>query len=200
MSDSPRSSNVTVHQPVLAPEDRRRHLGQTGGVLWLAGLSGSGKSTLAYAAEAALIEGGAWATVLDGDHVRTGLCGDLGFSHEDRTENLRRVAHVARLMAEAGVIVLASFVSPTHEVRDRARAIIGAERFREVYVATSLATCETRDPKGLYARARKGEIPEFTGISAPFEEPEAPALRVEDGTSLEDGVAALLALTEAWRG
>ena len=200
MTDSPRSSNVTVHQPTLEPGARERLLGQSGGVLWLTGLSGSGKSTIAYAAEAALVEAGAWATVLDGDHVRTGLCGDLGFSPEDRAENLRRVAQVARLMAETGLIVLACFVSPTRDVRARAREIIGPERFREVHLATSLATCEARDPKGLYAKARAGEIPQFTGISAPYEAPEDPELRIPDGTSVADAVQELMQMVEGWRG
>lgn len=194
MTNAPRSPNVTIHSPDLEPGERERQLGQTGGVLWLTGLSGSGKSTLAYAAEAALVKTGTWATVLDGDHVRTGLCGDLGFSPEDRVENLRRVAHVARLMAETGLVVFASFVSPTRDVRERARSIIGPERFREVHVATSLETCEARDPKGLYARARTGEIPEFTGVSAPYEAPQAPELRIEDGTSVDDAVDAIVGL------
>lgn len=196
MTRPPRSRNVTVHRPLLEPGARERLLGQVGGVIWLTGLSGSGKSTLAYAVEAALVEAGTWASVLDGDHVRTGLCGDLGFSPEDRAENLRRVAHVARLMAEAGLLVLASFVSPSREVRGQVRQIVGPVRFREVHVATSLETCEARDPKGLYARARAGEIPQFTGISAPYEAPEAPDLRVEDGTPIDEAVQALVALSQ----
>jgi adenylyl-sulfate kinase len=200
MTDSPRSPNVTVHVSTLDAETRTQCLGQRGGVLWLTGLSGSGKSTLAYAAEAALVEGGIWATVLDGDHVRTGLCGDLGFSPEDRAENLRRVAHAAKLMTEAGLVVFACFVSPTQEVRERARGIVGPERFREVHVATSLETCEGRDPKGLYARARAGEIPEFTGISAPYEPPEAPDLHIQDGTPLAEGVEALVSVAREFAG
>ena len=170
MSES-ESKNIVRHGHLVSPELRAARLGQMGRVLWFTGLSGSGKSTLAMALEAKLVERGKAAFVLDGDNVRHGLCGDLGFSPADRTENLRRIGHVCGLMADAGLIVLAAFVSPTREMRAVAREIVGAHRFDEVYVSTSLAVCEERDPKGLYAKARAGEIAAFTGISAPYEAP-----------------------------
>ncbi len=154
-------------------------LGQRGAVVWLTGLSGSGKSTLAYAVERRLVRGGGTAFVLDGDNVRHGLCADLGFTADDRDENIRRVGEVAGLFAEAGVIAVASFISPYQMARDRARAMVGAERFVEVHLDVSVAVCESRDPKGLYRKARSGEIPNFTGVSAPYERPEAPALRLD---------------------
>ncbi|MBV8658719.1 MAG: adenylyl-sulfate kinase [Burkholderiales bacterium] len=163
--------------------------------LWLTGLSGAGKSTLAQAAREALHHAGIVTCLLDGDIVRAGLCSDLGFSPRDRRENIRRVAEVARLMNEAGVVVIASLISPLHDDRATARAIIGDPLFREVHIATSLAVCEQRDPKGLYAKARRGEIPEFTGISAPYEAPISPALRIDTAhTSIPDAVHQLLGL------
>lgn len=161
-------------------EDRNRH---KGGVLWLTGLSGAGKSTLAVEVERALFAKGYHVYVLDGDNLRHGLNSNLGFSHEDRTENIRRVGEVAALFAEAGFVCVSAFISPYRADRDGARKAAG-DSFHEIHVQADLATCETRDPKGLYERARRGEIPDFTGISAPYEEPEKPEL-VVDTASLD---------------
>lgn len=164
----------------IFPEDMSEHSkvrGQAGGVLWLTGLSGSGKSTLARILARALGQKSYHVYVLDGDNVRNGLCEDLGFSPEDRKENIRRVSHVARMMSEAGLIVITAFISPYRADREEARKVIG-RMFIEGYVSTSLGVCEKRDPKGLYAKARSGEIPSFTGVSAPYEEPEKPELLI----------------------
>ncbi len=176
---------------------RAERLGQVGRVLWFTGLSGSGKSTLAMALEADLVAQGKVAFVLDGDNVRHGLCGDLGFTPDDRAENLRRIGHVCALMADAGVFVLAAFVSPTREMRALAREIVGAHRFAEVHVSTSLAVCEQRDPKGLYAEARAGRIAQFTGVSAPYESPLDPAVSIDtDAMTVESAVTLLANLLE----
>jgi len=156
-------------------EDRNRH---RGAVLWLTGLSGAGKSTLAVEVERALFAEGYHVYVLDGDNLRHGLNSNLGFSHEDRTENIRRVGEVAALFAEAGFVCVSAFISPYRADREGARKAAG-ESFHEIHVKADLATCESRDPKGLYKRARRGEIPDFTGISAPYEEPVAPELVVD---------------------
>ncbi|MBF0307042.1 MAG: adenylyl-sulfate kinase [Alphaproteobacteria bacterium] len=166
------------HQIGLA--ERWRANGHASGVLWLTGLSGAGKSTLAMALERRLFERGWQVAVLDGDNLRHGLSADLGFSPTDRAENIRRVGEVAALFAKAGVLVVTAFISPYRADRARARAIAG-DLFHEVWVKADLATCEGRDPKGLYARARAGRIPEFTGISAPYETPERPELVLETG-------------------
>ncbi|OSM01685.1 adenylyl-sulfate kinase [Magnetofaba australis] len=152
--------------------------GHKGGILWLTGLSGSGKSTLAMGLEAALFARGVQTYVLDGDNVRAGLNKDLGFSPADRAENIRRIGEVANLFADAGLVVITAFISPYRSDRDMVRAM-HADRFNEVYIAATLDECESRDPKGLYKRARAGEIPEFTGISAPYEAPEKPELLVD---------------------
>ncbi len=190
------STNVTWHEGLVTPDERRRLLGHGAAVLWLTGLSGSGKSTLARRIEKALVERGVVAYVLDGDNVRHGLSADLGFSAADRRENIRRVAEVARLLVDAGVLVITAFISPARDDRERARAIVSEARFLEVFVATPLEVCEARDPKGLYRRARAGELRDFTGIDAPYEAPEAPALVVgDDGADVEasrDRVIALL--------
>ena len=161
--------------------------GQRGVVVWLTGLSGAGKTTIAHAAQVALRRVGRTVFVLDGDELRKTLCSDLGFSPTDRNENLRRASEVAALMADAGLIVIAAFITPEHAQRERARALIGARRFLEVFVRTSLATCERRDPKGLYARVRAGSIPEFTGIGSRYEEPTNPdlVLATEDRSAVE---------------
>ena len=173
--------------------EKERQLGHRGLTVWFTGLSGSGKSTLAIALERALSARGILCRILDGDNVRCGINAGLGFSEEDRRENIRRVAEVCRLFVDTGVVVLACFVSPTRELRRMAREIVGAEDFFEVYVATPLAECERRDVKGLYAKARRGEIRDFTGISAPFEEPEAPALRLDTaGRTVDDCVGEIL--------
>ncbi len=161
---------------VTASERRDLH-GHEGAVFWLTGLPGSGKSTIARAAEAELVKKGLRTTVLDGDTLRAGLCSDLGFSAADRRENIRRTAHVARILAESGQVVIVALVSPLAEDRAQAAQIIG-QGFHEVHIDAALELCETRDPKGLYAAARAGRIAEFTGISAPYESPVAPALRL----------------------
>jgi adenylylsulfate kinase len=166
----------------VLPADRERLLHQRGCVLWFAGLSGSGKSTIARALEKSLISGGHLAYVLDGDNIRHGLNAGLGFSEEDRAENLRRISEVAGLFADCGVLCITAFISPLRAHRARARDIIGQERLLEVYVSTPLEVCEARDVKGLYRKARAGELPEFTGISSPFEAPEAPAIALDTTT------------------
>ncbi len=165
----------------MTTRDRERLAGHRGGVVWFTGLSGSGKTTLARLLDRRLYAEGRRTFLLDGDAVRTGLTADLGFSAEDRAENLRRFTEVARLFAEAGVLVLVSAISPFEASRRQAKERIGADRFVLVHVATPLEVCESRDPKGLYARARAGEIPDFTGISSPYEEPRAPDVRIEPG-------------------
>jgi adenylylsulfate kinase len=156
-------------------------IGQHPATVWLTGLSASGKSTIAFELERRLLEAGRFAYVLDGDNVRHGLCSDLGFSHDDRTENIRRIAEVARLMNDAGLIVISAFISPYRADRDNARKIIGEERFVETYLDTPIQVCEQRGPKGLYRRARAGELPDFTGVSAPYEAPELPQIRIDTG-------------------
>ena len=160
----------------VSREDREAQMGQRGLVVWMTGLSGAGKSTIAFALEKMILGFGKASFVLDGDVLRNGLCGELGFSPEDREENLRRASHVAALMADAGIIVIASFISPYQRMRDKAKEIVGEDRFVEIHVHASLEKCEERDPKGLYKKARSGEIPDFTGISAPYEAPQNPAL------------------------
>jgi adenylylsulfate kinase len=171
------SSNITWHAGLVDTALREKMLGHRAATVWLTGLSGSGKSTLAGIVEAELVRRGVAAYVLDGDNVRHGLCSDLGFGEADRVENIRRVGEVAKLMTDAGLVVLTAFISPFRADRDRVRAMIG-ERFLEVHVATPLAMCEERDAKGLYARARRGEIKDFTGLSSPYEAPLAPELVV----------------------
>jgi adenylylsulfate kinase len=187
---------VTATQPV-SNEERLRRAGHRGAVVWITGLSGAGKSTLALAAERALFERGCQVFVLDGDKVRKGLCADLGFSLPERSENIRRIGETARLFHEAGQIVLVSAISPLRADRERARALIPSPYFLEVYCRCPLAVCEERDPKGLYRKARAGLLPEFTGISSPYEAPEAPEVLVDSAeTSVEQEVARLLAELE----
>ena len=171
-----KQSFVFQHTGHVSSADRAALLGQKPASIWMTGLSGAGKSTLAFALEHELIKAGRACFVLDGDNVRHGLNRDLGFSAEDRSENIRRIAEVARLMNDAGLIVITAFISPFRADRAMARDIIGAEHFTEVYVNTPIAVCEQRDPKGLYQRARSGEVAEFTGISSPYETPTAPDL------------------------
>lgn len=163
---------------LLQRADREALLGQKAKVIWLTGLSGSGKTTLAIALERALHDSGQLCYVLDGDNVRTGINSNLGFSEDDRKENIRRIAEVAKLFADAGVLVICCFVSPTQEIRAQAKKIIGENDFLEVYVNASLESCEQRDVKGLYAKARKGELKDFTGIHQPFEAPADPWLEI----------------------
>jgi bifunctional enzyme CysN/CysC len=175
---SPKARNIFEVHSRIDRDERETRNGHKGGVLWLTGLSGAGKSTLAIEVERALFAKGYHVYVLDGDNLRHGLNSNLGFSHEDRTENIRRVGEVAALFADAGFVCVSAFISPYREDRARARAAAG-DSFHEIHVKADLATCETRDPKGLYKRARLGEIPDFTGISAPYEEPENPELVVD---------------------
>ena len=186
---SPKATNLTVHQGEVSRADRQRAHGHRGAVLWLTGLSGSGKSTVSHRVERLLIERGVFAYVLDGDNVRHGLNRDLGFDPAERKENIRRVGEVAKLFAESGAIVLTAFISPYREDREQVRALMSEGDFIEVHVAAELAVCEERDPKGLYKRARAGEIPQFTGISAPYEAPESPELRVDTGSQAVDASA-----------
>ena len=189
--------NLHWHAGEVTRADRERAQGHRGATLWLTGLSGSGKSTLARALEAELFRRGVRVFVLDGDNVRHGLNRDLGFSPQDRAENIRRVAEVARLLTEHGALVVTAFISPYRADRDGARALFAAGDFVEVFVDADLATCEARDPKGLYVKARAGKIPEFTGVSAPYEAPEAPGLAVRtDGASVDESVAEVIGYLE----
>lgn len=167
--------NLVWHHGKLTAEQRAKTLG-AGAVVWFTGLSGSGKSTLAREVELALVENGRHAYVLDGDNIRQGLNSNVDFSAEGRTENIRRIGEVAKLFCEANVICLSAFISPFRADRDRVRALVPKGRFIEVYCAASLAACEARDVKGLYKKARAGEIPDFTGISSPYEAPDHPEL------------------------
>ncbi|SCZ67266.1 adenylyl-sulfate kinase [Thiohalomonas denitrificans] len=188
------SSNVVWHQGSVNRGRREGLNGHKGQVIWFTGLSGAGKSTIAHAVEERLYEMGCRTYVLDGDNVRHGLCGDLSFSVEDRQENIRRVGEIAKLFVDAGVIVLTAFISPLRSDRERVRELVG-EDFNEVYCACPISECERRDVKGMYQRARRGEIKEFTGISSPYEEPENPELTIDSSVlSVDDSVDAVLAL------
>jgi adenylylsulfate kinase len=192
-----RATNITWHPHQVTREDREKLLRQRGVTVWLTGLSGSGKSTIAVAAEEALVSRGHLAYVLDGDNIRHGLNKNLGFSPADRTENIRRIGEVAKLFTEAGVVVFTSFISPYRADRDLVRSIHDSGRFVEVHVAASVETCESRDVKGLYKKARAGEIPEFTGISAPYEAPERPELVLDTNRqTVEESVSTLVAHLE----
>lgn len=185
--------SVVCHGGNVRREERESLLGQNGGTIWLTGLSAAGKSTLAFALERALVARERACYVLDGDNVRHGLNRNLGFSAEDRTENIRRIAEVARLMNDAGLIIITAFISPFIADREMARQIIGSNQFREVFVSTPLAVCEARDPKGLYTKARAGELAEFTGISSPYEVPAHPDLIINTAqTSTEQAVLQLI--------
>ncbi|MEZ4241301.1 MAG: adenylyl-sulfate kinase [Myxococcota bacterium] len=187
MSEQPKSQNITWHGAEVTRDEREQLLGQKGCVVWFTGLSGSGKSTITRRVEQKLLASGTNAYVLDGDNVRHTLNKDLGFSPKDRNENIRRIGCVAQLFADAGSICMTAFISPYRADRDQARELLEAGRFVEVFVATSLEECERRDPKGLYKKARAGTIPEFTGVSAPYEAPEKPELTLEtEGRSIDD--------------
>lgn len=181
--------NLTFQHFKISRSDRERDLNQRGLLVWFTGLSGSGKSTIANALEIKLRSKGFHTYLLDGDNIRTGLNKNLSFSLEDRTENLRRIAEVSHLMLDAGLITLASFISPLESERQMIRKIVGAENYFEVFINTSLEECERRDVKGLYKKARKGEIEEFTGISSPYEIPQNPDLEINtEKTSVEEAV------------
>jgi adenylyl-sulfate kinase len=187
------SHDLTWTESKVTTEERRRLLPHDAATIWLTGLSGSGKSTIAYELERQLILGDHVAYTLDGDNIRFGLSRDLGFSPPDRTENIRRIAEVCKLLNNAGVLVVTAFISPYRADREMAREIIGADRFVETHLATSVEVCEQRDPKGLYKKARAGEIKDFTGISAPYEAPDNPSLAVDTSKkSVPDTVAEIL--------
>ncbi len=177
------STNIAWHHASVDRAARADQRGHRSAILWFTGLSGAGKSTLANAVNQALFERGLATYVLDGDNVRHGLCKDLGFSDADREENIRRIGEVAKLFLDSGVIVLTAFVSPFRADRDKARALVDDGDFIEVFCSADLGVCEERDTKGLYAKARAGEIKEFTGISSPYEAPEAPELSVDTGAA-----------------
>lgn len=193
-----KSQNIFWAEGKVRREDRERANGHRGAVLWLTGLSGSGKTTLAQALESVLFARGCQVCILDGDNVRHGLNRDLGFSPEDRTENIRRIGEVAKLLAEFGSIAITAFISPYRADRDAVRALMADGEFIEVYTECDLAECENRDPKGLYKKARAGQIPEFTGVSAPYEAPASPELvvRTDQGT-VEECVDQLVRFLEA---
>lgn len=184
-----------IFDRMLSRHDKEQLLGQKGVMLWFTGLSGSGKSTVAIALERELQKRGLLCRILDGDNIRTGINANLGFSADDRRENIRRVAEVAKLFVDTGIITIAAFVSPTEKLRNLAQHIIGKDDFKEIFISTPIEECERRDVKGLYARARRGEVKNFTGISAPFEAPQHPALSLDTSKlSLEESVAQLLQL------
>jgi adenylylsulfate kinase len=185
----PKAENLTWHIGEVDRDARATAHGHRGAILWLTGLSGSGKSTIGHRVERMLIERGAFAYVLDGDNSRHGLNRDLGFSPEDRVENIRRIGEVARLFGDAGALVLSAFISPYRQDRDRVRALMGPGEFIEVFVDTPLEICEARDPKGLYKKARAGEISNFTGLDAPYEAPENPEVHLETADLSVDGAA-----------
>lgn len=184
-----------IFDKMMGRADKESLLKQRSTMIWFTGLSGSGKSTVAIALERELHRRGFLCRILDGDNIRSGINNNLGFSPADRMENIRRIAEVARLFIDSGIITIAAFISPDNQMREMAARIIGEDDFLEVFVNTPLAVCEQRDVKGLYAKARRGEIKEFTGISSPFEEPEHPALRLDTSVlGIEQSVGKLLAL------
>ncbi len=184
-----------IFDKMLSREDKEKMLGQHGIMVWFTGLSGSGKSTIAIALERELHKRGVLCRILDGDNIRTGINKNLGFSKADRVENIRRIAEVAKLFVDTGIVTIAAFISPSNDIREMAADIIGRDDFLEVYVSTPIEECERRDVKGLYAKARRGEIKDFTGISAPFEVPTHPALVLDTSVlSLKESVDRLLEL------
>lgn len=186
-----------IFDRMLDRASKEKLLGQRGVMLWFTGLSGSGKSTLAIALERELQSRGILCRILDGDNIRSGINNNLGFSESDRIENIRRIAEVAKLFVDTGIVTIAAFISPSEQMRRMAREIIGEKDFLEVYVSTPIEECERRDVKGLYAKARRGEIKDFTGVSAPFEAPENPALAIDTSqVTLEESVQKLLRLLD----
>ncbi|MDH6304346.1 adenylylsulfate kinase [Parabacteroides sp. PH5-13] len=186
--------NITpIFDMMLSRKDKEKLLKQRGVMVWFTGLSGSGKSTLAIALEQELQSRGLLCRILDGDNIRTGINNNLGFSPEDRKENIRRIAEVGKLFVDTGIITIAAFISPNNDLREMASEIIGKEDFLEIYVSTPIEECERRDVKGLYAKARKGEIKEFTGVSAPFEPPVHASLTLDTSLlTIEESVNMLL--------
>ena len=184
-----------IYDRMMTRQDKESLLGQRGIMIWFTGLSGSGKSTVAMGVERELHAQGILCRILDGDNVRAGINNNLGFSAEDRIENIRRIAEIGKLFVQTGVVTLACFVSPTNDIRQMARKIVGKEDFLEVYISTPIEECERRDVKGLYARARKGEVKNFTGISAPFEAPVSPDIDIDTSKiPLEESVRTLTEL------
>lgn len=184
-----------IYDRMMTRQDKESLLGQRGIMIWFTGLSGSGKSTVAMGVERELHAQGILCRILDGDNVRAGINNNLGFSAEDRIENIRRIAEIGKLFVQTGVVTLACFVSPTNDIRQMAREIVGVEDFLEVYISTPIEECERRDVKGLYARARKGEVKNFTGISAPFEAPVSPDIAIDTSKiPLEESVRTLTEL------
>jgi adenylylsulfate kinase len=193
-----KSSNVIYHQATVTRKRRNKLNDHRSVVLWFTGLSGSGKSTLAHALEEKLFQKNCRTFVLDGDNVRHGLNSNLDFSQPGRTENIRRISEVSKLMMESGLIVMTAFISPFNKDRNEARKLISSEDFIEIYCKASIETCETRDVKGLYKRARKGEIANYTGIDSPYEAPENPELIIDtDNQSLEESVSTILSFLES---
>jgi adenylylsulfate kinase len=192
-----KSSNVIYHQVSVTRQRRNKLNGHQSVVLWFTGLSGSGKSTLAHALEEKLFQKGCRTFVLDGDNVRHGLNSNLDFSEKGRTENIRRISEVSKLMLESGLIVMTAFISPINKDRSKARQLISNDDFIEIYCKASLETCESRDVKGLYKRARAGEIKNYTGIDSPYEAPENPELIIDtDNHSLGESVSIILNFLE----
>lgn len=188
-----KSTNIVWHESEVTKEDRRNLNGHKSAILWFTGLSGSGKSAISVKLETALLELGIHTYRLDGDNVRHGLNKNLGFSSEDRTENIRRIGEVSKLMVDAGLFTLTAFISPYHKDRDQVRELVETDEFIEIYVKASLEACEKRDPKGLYKKARLGEIKNFTGIDAPYEAPREPEITLDTTKlSIEESVEVIL--------
>ena len=192
-----KATNIKWHHGKITRDDRVNLMKQKGGTIWLTGLSGSGKSTIAVELEHALIENKHQAYILDGDNIRHGLNKNLGFSPEDRSENIRRIGEVAKLFTDANIITITAFISPYRQDRDNARKLFQAGEFIEIYIKCPLEVCEQRDTKGLYKKARAGEVKEFTGISAPYEEPLKPELTIDTSTmSIEESTRTIIAYLE----
>ncbi|MEE2753795.1 MAG: adenylyl-sulfate kinase [Candidatus Latescibacterota bacterium] len=192
-----KATNVVWHEGQVGRDKRETLLDQKGCLVWLTGLSASGKSTIAFATEHILVERNRLAYVLDGDNIRHGISKNLGFSAEDRTENIRRIGEVGKLFADAGLITFASFISPYREDRDEVRGLMADGEFIEVFIDAPVELCEERDPKGMYVKARTGEIPDFTGISAPYEAPESPEIVIKTADCTpEEAAGQIIALLE----
>ena len=188
-----KSTNIVWHESEVIKEKRQKLNGHKSAIIWFTGLSGSGKSTISVALETALHTIGVRTYRLDGDNIRHGLNKDLGFSQEDRTENIRRIGEVSKLMVDAGLFTLTAFISPYYEDRDQVRELVETDEFIEVYVKADIETCEERDPKGLYKKVRLGEIKDFTGIDAPYEEPRDPEIIIDtDQLNIEESIKVIL--------